>query len=79
MRTDLTPIQLRIFTKCLELVPKWNKAGDTLKDLIVLSDTEGDGFKRVTIVGKGTYLVPIEDIICKGIKGSEVPEKYQEE
>lgn len=49
----------------------------SLKKIIELADTNGDGKKRIIIDGR-TYLVPIEDIILKvlGISGREVMEKY---
>ena len=42
-----------------------------LRQIIGLADTDGDGKKRVVVNGK-TYLVPIEDIILKGLKGNEI-------
>ncbi len=67
----------KIFDKCLELQPDWKNNKWTLMNIIIASVTDGDEFKRVTIQDK-TYLVPIADIICVGIKGSEVPSKYKE-
>jgi len=51
---------------------------DMLKTLIEISFTNDDGKKRIVVGGK-TYLVPIEDIFLKGLKGNEVKEKYPEE
>lgn len=68
----------KVFDNCLKLQPRWkmNEAG--LIAIINLADRHGDGYKRVEVDGK-TYLVPIEDVICLGIKASEVPTKYKEE
>jgi hypothetical protein len=59
-------------------VGRGNADEKSLKKIIELADTNGDGKKRVIIEGK-IYLVPIEDIILKGISGREVKENYPEE
>ena len=75
----MTGIQKKVFDKVLERNPSWktNLLKRFLKRIIPTFDTNGDGKKRVIIEGK-TYLVPIEDIICFGIKAEEVPLKYPE-
>jgi len=71
-------IRNKIFKKVKEdwekMVGKGKVDEKALKDLIKFADTNGDGKKRVIVDGK-TYLVPIEDIILKGIIGKEV-KKY---
>lgn len=67
----------RVFEKCLEYNPLWRKNEDKLRAMINMFDRDGDGFKRVTIEGK-TYIVPIEDIVCFGLRAAEVPTKYKE-
>ena len=48
-----------------------------LKKIIRLANTDGDGFKRVSLMGKSaTYLVPIEDFILYGLKASDLGTKY---
>jgi len=74
---ELTSIQKYIFKKCLQRKPEWKNNSGTLKEIIKMADIQGDGYKRITVIGKGTYLVPIEDILCFGIKGKEVPLKYR--
>ena len=75
----LSEIQQQIFDKVKEnwvqRVGKGAVDEVVLASIIKLADTEGDGKKRVTVEGKGTYLVPIEDIILVGIKAQEI-EKY---
>lgn len=41
---------------------------------IELADVDGDGFKRVSLMGNPnkTYLVPIEDIILHGLRGEDL-------
>jgi hypothetical protein len=77
----MTEIQDKIFRKVKEewekRVGKGNVDEKSLKKIIEIADTNGDGKKRIIIEGK-TYLVPIEDIILKGISGREVKEKYPE-
>lgn len=67
----------RVFDNCLKYRPEWKKAEDKLRAMINMFDRHGDGLKRVTVEGK-TYLVPIEDVICFGLKAQEVPLKYKE-
>ncbi len=74
----MTKIQEKIFQSCLKDIPSWGLHKDILIGIIKNSDTNGDGYKRV-VVGAKTYLVPIEDIICKGLKATEVSVKYKEE
>lgn len=78
----LTKIQQRIFDKVKQ---NWEKRvgkgvidETLLTNIIIIADTQGDGKKRVTVEGKGTYLVPIEDILLIGIKGWDI-EKYPKE
>jgi hypothetical protein len=78
----MNKIQNEIFRKVKE---EWEKRvgkgkvdEKSLKKIIEFADTNGDGKKRVIVDGK-TYLVPIEDIILKGISGKEIKEKYPEE
>jgi hypothetical protein len=75
---EFRELHQNIFDKCLELQPKWKDNRDTLRDIIVLSVTNKDEYKRIIVAGK-TYLVPISDVICLGIKAEEVPSKYKEE
>lgn len=48
--------------------------------MIDLADTHNDGFKRVSLMDNPnkTYLVPIEDIILHGLRGSDIGTKYTE-
>ena len=49
-----------------------------LARIILISDTDRNGYKKITNIGTGkTHLVPIEDIILDGIKGFEL-DKYPE-
>ena len=73
---SLNPIQLKIFNRCLEIKPEWKSNQESLKNVIKLAKIDDDGFKQVVIKGQ-TYLVPLEDIICVGIKAQEVPFKYK--
>ena len=73
----MTEVQERIYNRCFELKPSWRLNRKTLAKIIKMSDIEGDGYKRITVLGKGTYLVPIEDIICFGVKAEEIPLKYK--
>ena len=76
----LTEIQQKIFDK---VKSDWEKRvgigkvdDDSLCDIIMMADTEGDGKKRVSVLGmKGIYLVPIENIILDGLKAVDI-EKY---
>jgi len=64
-----------IFDKVLELRPAWRTRQMHLKAIIDMADRDGDGMKRVKVSNGKTYLVPIEDIICFGLKEEEVPIK----
>ena len=55
-------------------VGKGNIDEPSLRRIIIMADTDNNGKKKVTIDGI-TYLVPIEDIILDGIKGTDI-EKY---
>ena len=73
---ELTDVEKRIFdtviAKHTSLVNE-----SFLKRIIKLANTEGDGFKRVSLIGKNaTYLVPIEDFILYGLKASDLGTKY---
>lgn len=71
----------KILKECIKRNPAWGSSPDVsngLKNIIEMADTNGDGYKRVT-VGDKTYLVPIEDIICFGIKAEDVPVRYKED
>jgi hypothetical protein len=76
----LTEIQQKIFDKVLE---EWEKRvglgnvdKETLADIIKFADTDGDGKKRIGLFGETHLrLVPIEDIILNGVKGTDL-EKY---
>jgi hypothetical protein len=70
-------VHQKIFDECLKVQPKWRSNHKGLKSVIGISVTDGDEYKRVVVKGK-TYLVPIVDIVCKGIKAQEVPFKYKE-
>ena len=77
----LTKIQQKIFDKVKKewekKIGKGNVDEEVLKKIIKLADTEGDGKKRVSVLGLNkTYLVPIEDIILDGIKAFEL-DKYE--
>lgn len=49
------------------------------RDMLLLSPHD-DGFMRVNVSGnEGTYLVPMEDIILDGLKGEDIPKKYEKE
>ena len=75
---ELTPIQQKIFNRCLEMNPSWKLSKESLKRIIVLADVDKDGYKRIVVEGI-IYLVPIENIICIGLKASEVPLKYKKQ
>ncbi|MFA6971784.1 MAG: hypothetical protein WC208_10335 [Gallionella sp.] len=70
-------VHQEIYDKCIELQPKWKRNAFTLRTIIVASVTNGDHYKRITVSGK-TYLVPIADVICLGVKAEEIPLKYKE-
>lgn len=72
----------RINKEMRTMVPGWRDismsiSGHPLAEWWRLWDTHGDGMKRI-IVGGRTYLVPIEDIVCKGVSGQQIPQTYQE-
>lgn len=83
----MTETQERIYNHCIKTKPSWRLNKKRLVKIIEMSDTEGDGFKRIVIRNKTqkgaiidskTYLVPIEDVICYGVKAEEIPLKYKE-
>lgn len=78
MKYKMTFIQMKIFNKILKVwekrVGKGNVDEIGLIQIIKIADTNGDGKKRIIINGE-THLVPIEDIILDGIRGTDVP-KY---
>lgn len=76
---DLTEIQQKVFD---EVKSNWEQRvgvgkvdEDSLARMIKLSDVHGDGKKRIAVANKGTFLVPIEDIILIGVTGEDI-EKY---
>ena len=77
---ELTDVQQDIFNKVKEnweeRVGKGNVDEDALRDLITMADKHGDGNKRITVENKGTYLVPIEDIILIGVDAADIEKKY---
>lgn len=79
IRMELTEIQKRIFDRVKEnwelRLGKGNVDKEKLAEIIRMADTDGDGMKRVEVIGKGTYLVPIEDIILVGVSVDEI-DKY---
>jgi len=70
-------VHQKIFDECIKAQPKWRSNRGALKKVIGISVTDGDEYKRVVVGGK-TYLVPIVDIVCIGIRAEEVPFKYKE-
>lgn len=68
----------RIYEACVSFNPNWKNLEVTIKEVIDMADKHGDGMKRVTVSNGKTYLVPIEDIICYGLKEEEVSKKYKE-
>lgn len=67
-----------IFDYVLKHKPAWRTRQLHLKSIIDMADRDGNGMKRVQVSNGKTYLVPIEDIICYGLKEEEVPTKYKE-
>ena len=76
----MTIIQQKIFNKILK---EWGKRvsienvdEETLIKIIKFADVHEDGKKRVSLLGDNkVHLVPIEDIILNGLRGTEI-EKY---
>lgn len=72
---QMTKTQKKIFNKILNVwekrVGKGNVDDKRLVQIIMMADIHGDGKKRIKIDGE-THLVPIEDIMLHGIKGTDV-------
>ena len=80
---ELTEKQQEIFEKVKaawgERVGKGNVDEDGLKRIITIADIDNDGLKRVSLIGSDkVHLVPIEDIILNGLKGTDI-DKYPAE
>lgn len=75
---ELSDVQQEIFnevkTEWEKRTGKGNVDEGSLKRIIIMADTDGDGKKRVVVSGK-THLVPISDIILDGLRASEI-DKY---
>ncbi len=76
---ELTKLEQEIFDKVKEGYAETNKTmlnENAFKKMIKMANTEGDGLKRVSRMGKEeVYLVPIEDMILHGLKEEEL-DKY---
>lgn len=80
---ELTEKQHEIFKKVKTAwegrVGVGNADNEALKRIIILADTNNDGFKRVSRIGSDkVHLVPIEDIFIQGLKSSDL-DKYPTE
>lgn len=75
MKYKMTFIQMKIFNKILkvweEKVGKGNVDEIGIIQIIKIADVHGDGKKRIKVNGE-THLVPIEDIVLDGIRGTDV-------
>lgn len=74
---ELTEKQQGIFEKVKaaweERVGKGNVDEEGLKRIIIVADTDKDSLKRVSLIGSDkVHLVPIEEIILNGLKGTDI-------
>lgn len=77
---ELTEKQQGIFEKVKsaweERVGKGNVDEEGLRRIIIVADTDKDGLKRISLIGSDkVHLVPIEEIILNGLKGTDI-DKY---